>query len=207
MRRRTARPPPVRTTPPRLGTLTFTNSAAGAQTFTVQTTEDNIDEVTDETFTVTMSSPIGRGRAFAEPGQRRRSVTTTISGRRRRAYRHHPQRQAPSTLGEDDSATSITVTATLNGGTTRTEATVVTIGHAGWHGDEGHGLHRHGSLASITIPANTASRDGHADHHADGRHGGRGRRDHHHTWHDHSYRPERERCDRHADGRRQGDYG
>ena len=40
------------------GTLTFTNAAAGSQTFTVSTTEDTLDE-TDETFTVTISSPSG----------------------------------------------------------------------------------------------------------------------------------------------------
>ena len=43
------------------GTLTFTNAAAGSQTFTVQTTEDTVDEGTGETFTVTISSPSGGG--------------------------------------------------------------------------------------------------------------------------------------------------
>ena len=43
------------------GTLTFTNTAAGSQTFTVQTTEDTIDEGTGETFTVSISSPAGGG--------------------------------------------------------------------------------------------------------------------------------------------------
>ena len=42
------------------GTLTFTNAAAGSQTFTVQTSEDTFDE-SDETFTVTISSPSGGG--------------------------------------------------------------------------------------------------------------------------------------------------
>ena len=37
------------------GTLTFTNAAAGAQTFTVQTTEDTFDE-SGETFTVAISA-------------------------------------------------------------------------------------------------------------------------------------------------------
>ena len=46
------------------GTLTFTNTAAGDQTFTVQTTEDTFDE-SGETFTVTISSPSGRGRSRA----------------------------------------------------------------------------------------------------------------------------------------------
>ena len=43
------------------GTLTFTNTAAGSQTFTVQTTEDVIDEGTGETFTVTISNAAGGG--------------------------------------------------------------------------------------------------------------------------------------------------
>ena len=46
------------------GTLTFTQAAAGAQTFTVQTLEDTFDE-SGETFTVTISSPVGRGRPCA----------------------------------------------------------------------------------------------------------------------------------------------
>ena len=51
------------------GTLTFTSTAAaGAQTFTVQTTQDVIDEGTGETFTVTISSPSGGGWSDAEPG-------------------------------------------------------------------------------------------------------------------------------------------
>ena len=49
-------------------TLTFTNPAAGAQTFTVQTTDDDIDEGAGETFTVTISSPSGGRRSDADPG-------------------------------------------------------------------------------------------------------------------------------------------
>ena len=44
------------------GTLTFTSS--GSQTFTVQTTQDKIDEGTGETFTVTISSPSGAAAAL-----------------------------------------------------------------------------------------------------------------------------------------------
>ena len=39
------------------GTLTFTQAAAGSQTFTVQTTDDTLDEGTGETFTVSLASP------------------------------------------------------------------------------------------------------------------------------------------------------
>ena len=43
------------------GTLTFTRADAGARTFTVQTTQDSIDEGTGETFSVTISDPVGGG--------------------------------------------------------------------------------------------------------------------------------------------------
>ena len=41
--------------------MTFTQTAAGSQTFTVDTTEDSIDEGTGETFSVSISSPSGGG--------------------------------------------------------------------------------------------------------------------------------------------------
>ena len=43
------------------GTLTFTQAAAGSQTFTVQTTDDTLDEGAGETFTVSLASPAGGG--------------------------------------------------------------------------------------------------------------------------------------------------
>ena len=59
------------------GSLTFTRTAAGSQTFTVQTTEDTFDEGTGETFTVTISSPSGGGGPAPTLGTAK-SVTTTI---------------------------------------------------------------------------------------------------------------------------------
>ena len=53
------------------GTLTFTSAAAGSQTFTVQTTEDKIDEGTGETFNVTISNPSGGGGPTRRPWARR----------------------------------------------------------------------------------------------------------------------------------------
>ena len=139
------------------GTLTFTNAAAGSQTFTVQTTEDEIDEGTGETFTVTISSPSGGGGP-APSLSTSNSVTTTI-----RDDDDAPTGIAlsasPSTLGEDDSATSVTITATLNGGTTRTSATVVTIGTLAGTATKDTD-YTATSLASITIPANTDSGTG-----------------------------------------------
>ena len=134
------------------GTLTITQTAAGSQTFTVQTTEDTLDEGTGETFTVTISSPTGGGGPTATIGTS--SVSTTIAddddaptGITLSARPNDPRRGRLS-------ATSITVTATLDGESTRTEATVVTIGTL-----EGTATkdtdYTATTLASITIPANS----------------------------------------------------
>ena len=107
------------------GTLTFTSAAAGSQTFTVQTTEDTIDEGAGETFTVSISSPSGGGGSAPSLGTS--SVSTTISDDDD-APSGITLSANPSSLGEDDAATSVTVTATLDGSSTRNSATVVTIG-------------------------------------------------------------------------------
>ena len=90
---------------------------------------------------------------------------------------------SPNTLGEDDAATSITVTATLNGSTLPSD-TLVTIetlaGSATKDTD-----YTATTLASITIPANTSSGSGTLTITPNGRHGGRGRRDHHDPRHHH----------------------
>ena len=96
------------------GTLTFTGSAAGAQTFTVSTTEDDVDEGTGETFTVTISSPAGGGGPSPTLSTSA-TVTTTISDDD--TVSGITLSASPTSLGEDDAATSVTVTATLNGGT------------------------------------------------------------------------------------------
>ena len=74
------------------GTLTFTSTAAGAQTFTVQTTDDAIDEGTGETFTVTISSPSGSGGPAPSLGAS--SLSHHHHGRRRRAVGHHAERES-----------------------------------------------------------------------------------------------------------------
>ena len=61
-------------------------------------------------------------------------------------------------MGEDDAATSVTVTATLNGSTLPSD-TVVTIGTLSGSATKGTD-YTATSLASITIPANTASGSG-----------------------------------------------
>ena len=145
------------------GTLTFTNAAAGSQTFTVQTTGDTIDEGTGEIFTVTISSPSGGGGPAPSLGTSK-SVTTTIADDDD-APSGITLSASPNTLGEDDAATSVTVTAALNGGTTRTSATVVTIGTLAGHGDQGHGLHGH-DPGQHHHPCEHDERYGHAKNHA-----------------------------------------
>ena len=139
------------------GTLTFTSTAAGSQTFTVQTTEDTIDEGAGETFTVSISSPSGGGGPAPSLGTSK-SVTTTITDDDN-APTGITLTASPDTLGEDDAATSVTVTATLQGGTTRTSATIVTIGALAGTATKGTD-YTATSLASITIPANSDSGTG-----------------------------------------------
>ena len=66
---------------------------------------------------------------------------------------------SPSTLGEDDAATSITVTATLQGGSTLPSDTVVTIGTLAGTATKDTD-YTATSLASITIPANSRAGTG-----------------------------------------------
>ena len=140
------------------GTLTFTSMAAGAQTFTVQTTEDTLDEGTGETFTVAISSPAGGGGPTPSLSGTATRITTTITDDDA-APTGIALSASPNTLGEDDSATSITVTATLRGASTRTEATVVTIGALAGTATKDTD-YTATALASITIPANASSGSG-----------------------------------------------
>ena len=139
------------------GTLTFSRTAAGSQTFTVQTTEDTLDEGAGETFTVTISSPSGGGGPAPTLGTSS-SVTTTITDDDD-APTGITLSANPNSLGEDDAATSVTVTATLNGGSTRTSATVVTIGALAGTATKDTD-YTVTSLATITIPANSTSGTG-----------------------------------------------
>ena len=138
------------------GTLTFTNAAAGSQTFTVQTTEDNVDEGTGETFTVSISSPSGGGGPLPSLGTSA-TVTTTITDDDD-APTGITLSADPLTLGEADPATSITVKATL-GGSTLPSNTVVTIGTLAGSATKDTD-YTATTLSTITIPANTDSGTG-----------------------------------------------
>ena len=62
------------------GTLTFTQAAAGSQTFTVQTTDDTLDEGSGRDVHGEYLQPRGRRRPGAEPERYgSKSVTTTIT--------------------------------------------------------------------------------------------------------------------------------
>ena len=136
------------------GTLTFTNTAAGSQTFTVQTTEDTIDEGTGETFTVTISSPSGGGGPSLSLGTSSKTTTITDDD----TPSDITLSVSPSSVAENDDATSVTVTATLEGAT-RAEATVVTIGTLAGSATKDTD-YTATTLASITIPANSANASG-----------------------------------------------
>ena len=106
------------------GTLTFTPDDHAAKTFTVQTTEDTIDE-SNETFTVTLDDPTGGGGPVPSRHATDYTITTTITDDD--SLTGITLSADPDTVEEDGAAETVTVTATLNGGT-RTTATVVTIG-------------------------------------------------------------------------------
>ncbi len=133
------------------GTLTFTTANAGAQTFTVQTTEDSIDEGSGEDFSVAISSPAGGGGPAPTLGSAT-TVTTTITDD------DTPSDISlsvnPSTLGEDADATAVTVTATL-AGATHHEDIVVTLALGGTATEDTD--YAATAPGTITIAANTAS--------------------------------------------------
>ena len=124
----------------------------------MQTTEDTFDE-SGETFTVTISNPSGGGGPTPSLGSAK-SVTTTIDDDDA-ALTGIKLTVSPSSLGEDDGETEITVTATLQGGsTTLPTNTVVTIGTLSGTATKDTDYSVATALASITIPANARSASG-----------------------------------------------
>ena len=139
------------------GTLTFTQAAAGSQTFTVQTTDDTLDEGAGETFTVSIASPAGGGGP-APTLATSKTVTTTITDDDATPT-GIVLSASPNSLGEDDAATSVTITATLQGDSTRTTPTVVTLGTLAGTATKDTD-YTVTSLASITIAANASTGTG-----------------------------------------------
>ena len=138
------------------GTLTFTRTAAGAQTFTVQTADDNIHEGSGETFSVSISGPAGGGGPA--PGVGTSTKTTTIADDDD-APSGITLSVSPSSLDENDDATSVTVTATLQGSSTLPTDTVVAIGTLTGDATEDTD-YTATTLASVTIPDESFSATG-----------------------------------------------
>ena len=134
------------------GTLTFTAADTADKTVTVSTVEDALDEP-NETFTFSISNPQGGGGPAPSLSSTARSVTTTISDDDATPS-DITLSVDPSSVGESDAATDITVTATLVGDSTLTSDTTVTISLGGTAGSSDYGV---SSLASVTIPAGKAS--------------------------------------------------
>ena len=148
------------------GTLTFTKTSAGDQTFTVQTTDD-IRAESSETFTVTISSPAGGGGQTPTLGPS--SVTTTISSNDPTS--DPPDNNRPGSIGdvniwltvnpdsvdEDNGVTSFTVTATHDSGTPPTTDTTISLTLAGTADDSDYTAP---TQASVTIPGGQNSGSG-----------------------------------------------
>ena len=135
-------------------TLTFTQAAAGPQTFKVQTTGDNVDE-SEETFSVTISGPSGGGGPAPSLGTS--SVTTTITDDDGTPT-SITLSVNPSSIGEDAGQTNIIVMATLDGISTLATSTVVTITLGGSADSSDYAVYT--SLTSITISAGQSSATG-----------------------------------------------
>ena len=139
------------------GTAKAADSALGAtSTFSVSTTQDNIDE-SNEDFTVSLSGPAGGGGPAPRLGTSK-SVTTTITDDDG-APSSITLSVAPASISEDDGQTSVTVTATIDGSSTLSTSTVVTIGSLGGTATTSD-YAVNTALASITIPAGQPSATG-----------------------------------------------
>ncbi len=136
------------------GTLTFTNADAGDKTFTVQTTEDNLDEP-DETFSVAISNPAGGGGQTTLGSAN--SITTTITDDDGTPSSITLSAD-PDSMSEDAGRTDVTVTATLDGASTLTTSTAVTITLGGTAASTDYTVNA--ALASITIDAGKSSATG-----------------------------------------------
>ena len=148
------------------GTLTFTQAAAGAQTFTVQTTENILAERA-ETFTVTIASPSGGGGRAPTLGTS--SVTTTIADDDATSDPPNDGRPgsigatdiwlsvAPDSVDEGAGVTTFTVTATYYSGMMRSEDVEIELTLAGTADDSDYTAP---AQASVTILGRQSSGTG-----------------------------------------------
>ena len=131
-------------------TLTFTNTDwDNAKTVTVTGVNDNVDDG-NQTYTIELAAtstdtnynsldPVNVSVSNVDNDAAPTSITLTVR---------------PNTLGEGDSATNVTVTATFDGGTTVSAATTVTLSLGG---TAVSGTDYSATAPPITIPAETAT--------------------------------------------------
>ena len=106
-------------------TLTFAKGV-GSQTFTVATTEDNLDE-DDETFLVELTEAVGGTIDTAQATGTINDDDDAPSGITLSVDTNGTEDGAQSTVAEDAGATMVTVTATVNGTTRYVDAKTVVV--------------------------------------------------------------------------------
>ena len=100
------------------GTLTFTQTEAGVQTFIVQTTKDALDE-SDQSFAVTIENPAGAGKSSV--------ITTIIDG----------ETSAPKMNGSVTTVQTTTVTSSDDWAPTSIRKSVIVQSESSWNGTNG----------------------------------------------------------------------
>ena len=138
-----------------LGTRTFTSSDAAAKTVTVQTTEDSIAEG-EETFSFGLSKVAGGGGPTPSLGDPS-SITTTIIDDDAEPT-SITLSVSRTEVSEGDGMATTTLTATLEGGTTRNATTTVALSLSGTATATGSGADYTAVVPSeMTIPAEAAT--------------------------------------------------
>ena len=137
------------------GTLTFTFSDAAAKTVTVQTTEDSIAEG-EETFSFGLSKVAGGGGPTPSLDDTS-SITTTIDDDDAEPT-SITLSVSRTEVSEGDGMATTTLTATLEGGTTRNATTTVALSLSGTATSTGLGADYTAVVPSeMTIPAEAAT--------------------------------------------------
>ena len=138
------------------GKLTFTSSDAEDKPVTVRTNLDSIAEG-DETFTFTISYVAGGGGPTPSLGESP-SITTTIYDDDAEPTAITLSVDSDEVSEGDSMATTVTLTATLEGGTTRNTATTVALSLSGTATSTGSGADYTAVVPSeMTIPAEEAT--------------------------------------------------
>ena len=133
-------------------TLTFTNADwDNAKTVTVTGVDDNVDDG-NRMYTIELAAAVSTDPNYSGEDPTDVSVSNTDDDA---APTSITLTVLPNTLGEGDSATNVTVTATLDGGTTVSAATTVALSLGGTA--TGSGTDYSATASTITIAAETAT--------------------------------------------------